>query len=82
LVFIRPAVPDCSTKLSAGSLQVRTHRHGRTPAQVVLRWHLQHGFIVFPKSANPRRLRENIDIADFELSRRDMAAIGRMRRWR
>lgn len=57
-------------------------RHGRTPAQVVLRWHLQHGFIVFPKSANPRRLRENIDIADFELSRRDMAAIDRMRRWR
>lgn len=57
-------------------------RVGRTPAQVVLRWHLQKGVIVFPKSADTARLRENIDIADFELSRRDMAAISRMRRWR
>jgi 2,5-diketo-D-gluconate reductase A len=57
-------------------------RVGRTPAQVVLRWHLQQGIIVFPKSANPQRLRENLDVADFELSRRDMAAISRMRRWR
>ncbi|MFP5070996.1 aldo/keto reductase [Pseudonocardia nantongensis] len=47
----------------------------RTPAQVVLRWHLQHGFIVFPKSATPARIRENIDITDFELSDDDMAAI-------
>lgn len=56
-------------------------RVGRTPAQVVLRWHLQRGIIVFPKSANPDRLRENLDVADFALSRRDMAAISTMRRW-
>ncbi|GAA2552469.1 aldo/keto reductase [Pseudonocardia hydrocarbonoxydans] len=48
---------------------------GRTPAQVVLRWHLQHGFVVIPKSVNPTRVRENIDITDFELSADDMAAI-------
>lgn len=57
-------------------------RVGRTPAQVILRWHLQQGTIVFPKSANPDRLRENLDIADFALSRREMLAISSMRRWR
>ncbi|GAA4775889.1 aldo/keto reductase [Actinomycetospora chlora] len=54
---------------------------GRTPAQVVLRWHLQQGTIVFPKSADPQRLRENLDIADFTLSRREVLALSSMRRW-
>ena len=49
--------------------------HGKSPAQAVLRWHLQHGNIVFPKSANPSRIRENIDIADFELTPDEMATI-------
>jgi 2,5-diketo-D-gluconate reductase A len=57
-------------------------RYGRTPAQVVLRWHLQLGIVVFPKSADPQRLRENLGATGFELTRRDLAAIGRMRRWR
>ncbi|GAA4920216.1 2,5-diketo-D-gluconate reductase A [Actinomycetospora succinea] len=55
-------------------------RHGRTPAQVVLRWHLQHGLIVFPKSSNPERLRENLDVTGFELTRTDLAALGLLRR--
>jgi 2,5-diketo-D-gluconate reductase A len=50
-------------------------RRDRTPAQVVLRWHLQVGNIVFPKSVTPSRIRENIDIADFELSGDEMATI-------
>ena len=49
--------------------------HGRTPAQVVLRWHVQLGNIVFPKSSRPERMRENIDVFDFELSAEEMAAI-------
>jgi 2,5-diketo-D-gluconate reductase A len=49
--------------------------HGRTPAQVVLRWHVQLGNIVFPKSTRPERMRENIDIFDFELAAQEMAAV-------
>ena len=49
--------------------------HGRTPAQVVLRWHLQRGFVVFPKSSSPDRLRENFDVFGFELSPRETARL-------
>ena len=49
--------------------------HGRTPAQVVLRWHLQRGTIVFPKSSNVERLRENVALFDFELAPDDVARI-------
>ncbi len=49
--------------------------HGKTPAQAVLRWHLQKGFIVFPKSVRRERLEENLDVFDFELSAEQMAAI-------
>lgn len=50
-------------------------KHGRTPAQVVLRWHLQLGNVVIPKSVTPSRIRENIDVFDFELDAEDLAAI-------
>ena len=49
--------------------------HGKTPAQVILRWHLQLGNVVIPKSVTPARIRENIDAFDFELSSEEMAAI-------
>ena len=48
---------------------------GRTPAQVVLRWHLQKGFIVFPKSVHAERMRENLDVFGFELDDAQMTAI-------
>lgn len=47
----------------------------RTPAQVVLRWHLQRGDIVFPKSVSPQRMRENFALFDFDLDADRMAAI-------
>ncbi|MDX3099027.1 aldo/keto reductase [Streptomyces sp. ME19-03-3] len=50
-------------------------KHGRTPAQVVLRWHLQLGNVVIPKSVTPARIRENIDVFGFELDGEDLAAI-------
>ena len=49
--------------------------HEKTPAQVVLRWHLQKGFIVFPKSVRRERLEENFDVFDFELSGPELVAI-------
>jgi 2,5-diketo-D-gluconate reductase A len=50
-------------------------RLGRTPAQVIIRWHLQHQIVVIPKSVDPDRIRSNADVGGFELSEEDMAAI-------
>ncbi|NJP44256.1 aldo/keto reductase [Actinacidiphila epipremni] len=50
-------------------------RHGRTPAQVVLRWHLQLGNVVIPKSVTPSRIRENADVLGFELAAQDLAEL-------
>jgi 2,5-diketo-D-gluconate reductase A len=52
--------------------------HERTVAQVVLRWHLQLGNVVIPKSVTPARVRENFDLFDFELTEDDLAAIARL----
>jgi len=48
---------------------------GRTPAQVVLRWHVQSGLVAIPKSSHPERIRENLQVFDFELSEAEIAAI-------
>ena len=50
-------------------------RHGRTPAQVVLRWHLQLGNVVIPKSATPARIRENLDVFGFTLTEAELAQL-------
>lgn len=62
-LFSVPAVADAAAA------------HGKTPAQVVLRWHLDKGNIVFPKSVRRERLAENIDIVDFALTDDEIAAI-------
>lgn len=53
-------------------------RHGKAPAQAILRWHLQLGNVVIPKSVTPERIRENFELFDFELDDEDMAAIARL----
>jgi 2,5-diketo-D-gluconate reductase A len=55
-------------------------RLGRTPAQVALRWHIERGDIVFPKSMSPARMKENFEIFDFELEPEDMRAINALDR--
>ena len=53
--------------------------HGVTPAQVVLRWHVQHEVVVIPKSVTPARIKENFDVLGFELTAEEMAAIDGLR---
>jgi 2,5-diketo-D-gluconate reductase A len=55
-------------------------RYGKTPAQVVLRWHIERGNIIFPKSVNAARIRENADIFGFELAADDVEAISALNR--
>jgi len=50
-------------------------RLGKTPAQVIIRWHLQHDIVVIPKSADPQRIAANAAVADFALSDQDMSAL-------
>jgi 2,5-diketo-D-gluconate reductase A len=57
-------------------------RHAKTPAQAVLRWHLQLGNIVFPKSVRPERIRENFEVFDFELTSGEIDAISGLDRGR
>ncbi len=67
-----------SDLLARPELAAAAVAHGKTAAQVVIRWHLQNGTIVFPKTANRARLAENADVFDFELSASEMAAIDAM----
>jgi len=53
-------------------------RHGRTPAQVIIRWHLDSGLIVIPKSVTPKRIAENFDVFGFTLNAEDMDAIAKL----
>jgi diketogulonate reductase-like aldo/keto reductase len=50
-------------------------RYGKSPAQILIRWALDHGFVVIPKSVHPRRIRENIDVFDFSLDADDLASL-------
>lgn len=59
----------------APAIRDATARTGRTVAQVILRWHIQHGLSVIPKSEKPERLAENFDVLDFTLTPEEMSAI-------
>ena len=61
--------------LSDGTITDIAATHRKSTAQVILRWHVQHGRIAIPKSTRPERMRENIAIFDFELAPEEMASI-------
>ena len=76
----RGVVLEGYSGLRGGALEHPTvtgiaERLGRTPAQVINRWHLQHGVVTIPKSATPERIRSNADVAGFELSDEDLAGL-------
>jgi Aldo/keto reductases, related to diketogulonate reductase len=70
--------PFKSTNLRHPALVEVADVHGVTPAQVVLRWHVQHGVVVIPKSANLVRLAENFDVFNFSLRADEMVEIDSM----
>ena len=79
----RGVVLEGYSALRGGTLDNQTvldiaARAGRTPAQVIIRWHLQHEVVVIPKSGNPERIAANAAVADFTLSDQDMAALDRL----
>ncbi|WP_306856038.1 aldo/keto reductase [Amycolatopsis roodepoortensis] len=63
------------TLLGEDAITALAAKHGRTPAQIVLRWHLQLGNVVIPKSVTPSRIKENLDVFGFTLSEEDIAAL-------
>ena len=60
------------TGLEDETIRNLAEKHGKTPAQVILRWHIQLGTIAIPKSASPSPIRENLDVSDIELADEDM----------
>ncbi|MDO8211367.1 aldo/keto reductase [Conexibacter sp. CPCC 206217] len=66
--------------LDAPVITAIAEAHGKTPAQVVLRWHLQLGNVVIPKSVTPARIAENFDVVGFELSDAELASIATLDR--
>ncbi len=87
-LFLKDLIIDCQTRsiqLQAWSpllrgkrfndpkLQAMAHKYGKTPAQILLRWALDHGISTIPKSASPERLKENFDVFDFSLTAADLA---------
>lgn len=64
--------------LEDGTIETIAGHYDKSPAQIILRWHLQIGNVVIPKSATPERIRENLELFDFSLSEDDMAALERL----
>lgn len=63
-----------------GPVAEAANAHGRTESQIVLRWHVQQGLVAIPRSSNPGRIAENIDVFDFALTDAEMAAITALKR--
>jgi diketogulonate reductase-like aldo/keto reductase len=68
-------VGGCKPTFDDPTLQDIARQHGKSPAQVMLRWHLEQGRSAIPKSTKPARIAENFDVFDFELSKDQLAAI-------
>lgn len=74
-ILISAHSPLRSTPLDHPAIADTAQRHGVTPAQVVLRWNLQHDVAMVPKSANPQRMAQNLDLLGFALEDEEMLAI-------
>ncbi|RAX15743.1 aldo/keto reductase [Pseudarthrobacter sp. AG30] len=61
--------------LGAPILAQLAEKHGKTPGQLILRWHIQNGLVTIPKTSSPERMRENLDVFDFALDPQDLAEL-------
>jgi diketogulonate reductase-like aldo/keto reductase len=68
-------MPDAKSTLDDPTIQTIAKTHGKTPAQVMVRWHVQQGRSAIPKSTKAARIAENVDVFDFELSAEELAAV-------
>jgi diketogulonate reductase-like aldo/keto reductase len=71
----RASQPEKSDPLGHPIIAALAQKYGKTPAQIVLRWHLEHGFSAIPKSFRPERIKENFGAFDFALSNEDVRAV-------
>ncbi|XP_029960963.1 aldo-keto reductase family 1 member A1-A isoform X2 [Salarias fasciatus] len=69
------ASPDQPCLLEDSRLAAISQRHQKTPAQIILRWHIQRGVACIPKSVTPSRIQQNLEVFDFSLSQEDMKLI-------
>jgi diketogulonate reductase-like aldo/keto reductase len=74
LVYV-PGSDESRGPLTDAVITELAAKHGKTPAQIVLRWHVEHGFCAIPKSVKAHRIAENFDVFDFQLSADEVAAI-------
>lgn len=77
-VVVEGYSPFKRSNLKASVLREIAESHGKTAAQIIVRWHVQHDIVVIPKSANADRIAENFDVWDFSLSADEMARIDRL----
>ncbi|MGQ0434400.1 MAG: aldo/keto reductase [Microthrixaceae bacterium] len=74
-VVVEGYSPFKNTNFRDAELAAAAQNHGVSPAQVVVRWHVQHEVVVIPKSASPERIAENFDVFEFELSEEEMRTL-------
>src|SRR4051794_25565580 len=68
---------NVKTRKEPGVVKDLATKYGKTPAQIILRWHLEHGVAVVPKSVRVERIKENFAVFDFRLTSEEVAAIDR-----
>lgn len=73
-----PAGPWRRRRLRSKVIHQLADKYGKTPAQIVIRWHLDSGLVVIPKSVTPSRIAENFDVWDFRLDKDELGAIAKL----